>query len=209
MLLKTNLHSPSYPTLLTTHKKKVTCEDGPPGNSHTCPCGQTLQGGHGLKSDAVERSVCRRDFSLPTFRSHQGSSKTHPRPLPPRNRPAKAGEPLPKHPRHLQMRTPGKPILQNLNLFLRTTFLPPPALSPRPSPLPRFPRQLSSPNLLESLRAPSSQQPRCGGHDSTHIQNVLPGLRRLDARQEPEQQIHDGRSSYVLYNKVYKITFLL
>ena len=37
----------------------------------------------------------------------------------------------------------------------------------------------------------------------------LPGLWGLDARQEPEQQVHDGRRSYVLYNKVHKVTFLL
>lgn len=44
---------------------------------------------------------------------------------------------------------------------------------------------------------------------TTHIQHLLPGLRGLDARQEPEQQVHDGRRSYVLYDKVHKVTFLL
>lgn len=44
---------------------------------------------------------------------------------------------------------------------------------------------------------------------TTHIQHLLPGLRGLDARQEPEQQVHDGRRSYVLHDKVHKVTFLL
>ena len=43
---------------------------------------------------------------------------------------------------------------------------------------------------------------------STHIQNILPGLWRLNTCQEPEQQIHDSRSSYVFYNEIHKITLL-
>lgn len=89
-------------------------------------------------------------------------------------------------------------ILQRLALLLSgNNLLPHPAPCPPPSPVSPDNRLLpvKSPGIPPQA-APScpslSPTPGNASHDSTHIQHILPGLWRLDARQQPEQQIHDS-----------------